>query len=197
MLAKSHVVTSAAVTLPLLANSQQLTTLNLLAVLGGCLLPDIDHPSSYFGRRHKVVSSVTNKTLGHRGATHSLLAVVLVGIIFWVVAKAYLTAAAVHVPFWLMVGYTLHLLEDGFSKKGIRWFYPLQKHGFCLGGKLLFYRTGTISETIIFWIMVCLLVYEGQLLLDNQLATWINVKSIIINVQQLVQSTLQVLPQLK
>ena len=42
----------------------------------GALLPDIDHPSSWVGRRLRVISRPLAATIGHRGITHSLVAVV-------------------------------------------------------------------------------------------------------------------------
>src|SRR3954470_24677763 len=45
-----------------------------LAVLGS-LLPDIDHPKSWVGKRVWPVSLVCAKLFGHRGMTHSLIAV--------------------------------------------------------------------------------------------------------------------------
>ncbi|MCP6617940.1 metal-dependent hydrolase, partial [Klebsiella pneumoniae] len=45
-----------------------------LAVLGA-LLPDIDHPKSWVGKRTRPVSNVIGWIFGHRGITHSALAV--------------------------------------------------------------------------------------------------------------------------
>lgn len=44
-----------------------------------------------------------------------------------VFAQTYLAASLAYVPFWFAWGYLLHLLEDGFSRDGIRFFWPLQK----------------------------------------------------------------------
>ncbi|STM77085.1 putative membrane-bound metal-dependent hydrolase [Escherichia coli] len=40
-----------------------------------CLLPDIDHPKSFLGQRLKWISKPIARAFGHRGFTHSLLAV--------------------------------------------------------------------------------------------------------------------------
>ncbi len=42
-----------------------------------CLLPDIDHPKSFLGQRLKWISKPVARVFGHRGFTHSLLAVFL------------------------------------------------------------------------------------------------------------------------
>lgn len=40
-----------------------------------CLLPDIDHPKSFLGQRLSWISKPVARAFGHRGFTHSLLAV--------------------------------------------------------------------------------------------------------------------------
>ena len=47
------------------------------AALLTCLLPDIDHPKSLLGQRLKWVSVPIARAFGHRGFTHSLLAVLI------------------------------------------------------------------------------------------------------------------------
>ena len=42
-----------------------------------CLLPDIDHPKSFLGQRLKWISKPIARAFGHRGFTHSLLAVIV------------------------------------------------------------------------------------------------------------------------
>lgn len=62
-----------AVGIPLMSCAGDLNFSNAMALCAGTLLPDIDHPGSYMGKRNKFISKVANKTLGHRGGTHSLL----------------------------------------------------------------------------------------------------------------------------
>ena len=81
MQAKTHITTTLALGLPLMSLTNELTLVNVGVLAVGSLLPDIDHPSSYLGKRHKMVSGVTNKAFGHRGITHSLLGFILIGII--------------------------------------------------------------------------------------------------------------------
>ncbi len=42
----------------------------------GSLLPDIDHPQSSVGRRASMIARPLAATIGHRGMTHSILAVI-------------------------------------------------------------------------------------------------------------------------
>lgn len=94
--------------------------------LGG-LLPDLDHPHSFVGRRAPLLSDLAYGLLGHRGAFHSLLACLL----------AYLAALWLlkHSPFpapagkalagALALGYASHLLLDALNPGGVALFWPL------------------------------------------------------------------------
>src|SRR3954452_12144893 len=78
MMARSHVVVGVAswiVAAPLLHLPPADLTGVALAVLGA-LLPDIDHPQSWVGRRTRPVSTALAAALGHPGITHSALAVI-------------------------------------------------------------------------------------------------------------------------
>ena len=86
--------------------------------LGGSLLPDADHPGSWVGRRLRPMSGVLARLGGHRGATHSLLAVA--GCV------ALLRSGAM--PIWfvapLVVGYLSHLAADLLTRGGLRLAWP-------------------------------------------------------------------------
>jgi len=94
-----------------------------LAALGA-LLPDIDHPGSWIGRRFKLIAWPVTIVFGHRGITHSLLATAAV-------SAALLTqvAAAWTVPIGL--GYLSHLLADYLTPAGIPLLYPSRKAFHC------------------------------------------------------------------
>ena len=84
----------------------------------GSLLPDIDHPSSWLGRRLPFISYPISAVFGHRGITHSLLAIV---------GMAYLLSGKILIPdvlTALIVGYLSHLFGDSFTHKGIPLFWP-------------------------------------------------------------------------
>lgn len=160
---KTHLATSFAVSLPLMASVQQVTPLNLFALGVGCLLPDIDQPQSFVGKRNKIFSKITNKTFGHRGATHSLLALILVLIVLTLLQAKYLTSAAHTLVFWTIVGYFLHLLEDYFSKEKVAWFWPFKKKR-KTKEQIFFYKTGGIEEFLLLALMCCLLLLELRLI---------------------------------
>ena len=69
---KTHLTTSLAVALPVLASTGNLTVGNVIAVSFGALLPDIDEQHSWIGRRTRGVSDLMNTVFGHRGITHSI-----------------------------------------------------------------------------------------------------------------------------
>lgn len=126
---RTHVTLTLAVGLPLMAASGEVSFLNGCALGIGSLLPDIDHPSSFLGKRNKIASGITNKTLGHRGGTHSLLGAVIVFVLGTVIQFHYLSASGQNVTFWLLIGYLMHLIEDSFSKEGIHWLWPYKRNG--------------------------------------------------------------------
>lgn len=84
----------------------------------GALLPDIDHPGSVVGRRLKLVSIPVSMIFGHRGITHSLIAVVaMAAAIAWQIGSQSWIAA-------LAVGYLTHLIGDWLTPSGIPFLWP-------------------------------------------------------------------------
>ena len=77
MMAGSHVVVAVAAwtwAAPHLG-APSLDPLALGLATIGAMLPDIDHPSSWIGRRLRLISRPLAATFGHRGVTHSMVAV--------------------------------------------------------------------------------------------------------------------------
>ncbi|MGB9848865.1 MAG: metal-dependent hydrolase [Moorellaceae bacterium] len=98
-----------------------------LAAVGavGGLLPDIDHPGSYVGRRVPLISDALEMAFGHRSATHSLLAVFLFYLAARLAASRFL-AGEVAGPFTLAlaVGYVSHLLLDMLNPQAVPLLWP-------------------------------------------------------------------------
>jgi inner membrane protein len=90
-----------------------------LAVLGG-LLPDIDHPKSWVGKRLRPASDVVAGVFGHRGITHSLLAVLGC----WLLLRSQAIPVRYAAP--LVVGYLSHLVGDLLTPGGLRLAWPLR-----------------------------------------------------------------------
>lgn len=100
----------------------------------GALLPDIDHPKSWAGRRLRIVSVPLSMLVGHRGVTHSLAAVFACMLLlngdgwgWWAVP--------------LVTGYLSHLLADACTPAGVPLFWPVRR---CYG--LGLFRTGSPGE---------------------------------------------------
>lgn len=88
--------------------------------VGGALLPDIDHPKSWVGRRLAPFSSLIARLLGHRGITHSLVAA---GACAWLLHTRGLAPSLI-LP--IVVGYLSHLAADLLTSGGLRLAWPLR-----------------------------------------------------------------------
>jgi inner membrane protein len=140
VMAGSHVVVGIAAW-TLIAPHLGLQALDL-AALGltsfGALLPDIDHPSSWVGRRVPMISRPLAAMIGHRGVTHSALAV-LACLIFlhW---RGF--SRLVIDP--LAIGYLSHLGADLLTTNGLCLAWPWRKRQ-----SIALYRTGSFGESVI------------------------------------------------
>lgn len=102
----------------------------LLMMVGGmlgALLPDIDHPHSWLGRRILLVSRPIALVFGHRGITHSLLA--LLGVCYAALNCLTLTELGPALPLVLGVcaGYASHLAGDWLTPKGVPLLWPWRR----------------------------------------------------------------------
>lgn len=135
MLAISHVVVGGALWWGVAQATGQPTepaALGLAAL--GSLLPDIDHPQSWAGKRLALVSIPLAALIGHRGVTHSLIAVA--GFV------ALLAGLGVnHLAAPLAVGYLAHLLADALTVSGVPLLWPSRRP---YGLRLI--RTGSLAE---------------------------------------------------
>ena len=93
------------------------------AVLLTCLLPDIDHPRSTLGQRFRWISQPVARAFGHRGFTHSLLAV-LGGVTllqFNLPHGSPLPSDAMH---GMVLGYLSHIAADMLTPAGVPLLWP-------------------------------------------------------------------------
>lgn len=141
MLAKSHCICSIALAQAgLLATDHLLTSkpislIIMLAATGvGALLPDIDEHNSTASRNSPINFSFF---LRHRGIAHSLVGWAFFSGVLYFLMNYFRPIALKSSIFnndwgclWLgfVIGYLLHLVEDGFSRGGINWLWPLTKN---------------------------------------------------------------------
>lgn len=88
-----------------------------------CLLPDIDHPKSVLGQRLKWLSSPIAKIFGHRGFTHSLLAIIAGVLLFTLCLPAQITSPldSLHA---MTIGYLSHIVADMLTPAGVPLLWP-------------------------------------------------------------------------
>lgn len=83
-----------------------------------CLLPDIDHPKSFLGQRLSWISKPVARAFGHRGFTHSLLAVFGALTLFYLkVPDSWIVPADALQG--LVLGYLSHILADMLTPAGV------------------------------------------------------------------------------
>lgn len=152
MLYKNHLLVSSAVAIPIMEMTNTLTVSNVLALSLGALLPDIDEPESYIGRRTRGLSDLLHIVFGHRGITHSLLFVALLGLFIVPITSK---IGFVSLGIWLTVGAFLHIFEDSFSKSGVEWLLPVTEKTYHLPlystGSLVEFLIGVIAFVWLFW----------------------------------------------
>ena len=105
------------------------TLLVLSGGVAGSYLPDIDHPKSAFGSRVLPLSLPISAIFGHRGITHSLIAVVALScLLWWVFQRAnWHEGIAVPVLVGIAVGYLSHLLGDWLTNSGVPLLWPSKR----------------------------------------------------------------------
>lgn len=101
--------------------------LTLAAAVVGGLLPDVDEPRSWIGRRLPILAYPLNRIFGHRGFTHSLAALALLAIGLKALtgtAGNLADLAWLHVCLPLLIGYASHLLGDLLTPSGVPLLWP-------------------------------------------------------------------------
>ncbi|SMB96463.1 inner membrane protein [Thermanaeromonas toyohensis ToBE] len=113
----------------------------VLASAVGALLPDIDQPRSYIGRKVPV-SYGAYLVAGHRGLFHSLVGAVGIALLALVALQKWTPA---HSFLWLSLaaGYLSHLALDTLNPSGVPWLWPLK-----LRASIPLVRTGSVWERL-------------------------------------------------
>lgn len=91
----------------------------------GSLFPDIDMKSSFISKRHPFISKSFGKRCRHRGFTHSLLAMLILYIIFNIfIIISNDNIIIISMCYGFFIGYASHLILDLLTKEGIELLYP-------------------------------------------------------------------------
>lgn len=120
----------------------------------GALLPDIDHPSSWIGRRLWPVSRPLSMVLGHRGLTHSLLAVIG-GLAVLALMEPARGLARLAEP--LALGYLSHLAADALTPSGVPLLWPWRQRfgiGLCSTGGVMEWLVVAATAAAVGWLQV-------------------------------------------
>lgn len=98
-----------------------------IGVVLGSLLPDIDHPGSRVGRTFPTVSNALAKTFGHRGFTHSLIAVVLFMAVIFQSIESMGESQPLSILVAVCIGYLSHVMADFCTVSGVPLLWPYRR----------------------------------------------------------------------
>ncbi|PPI88127.1 metal-dependent hydrolase [Candidatus Pantoea edessiphila] len=96
------------------------------AALTTCLIPDIDHPNSLIGQRFSWISQIISLIFGHRGFTHSLLALVILWLFNMIIFKKYIILPD-DILQGMLIGYCSHIVADIMTPAGVVLLWPYRK----------------------------------------------------------------------
>lgn len=89
-----------------------------------CLLPDIDHPKSWLGQKLKWFSIPISKLFGHRGFTHSVLAIIIFSI-FLHLCFSFYNLLPIDIVQIMIISYISHIMADMLTPFGVPLFWPI------------------------------------------------------------------------
>lgn len=151
MTGKTHIIGGLAASLAYAQFSDGDPVLLVGAGVIGAIIPDICHGGSKIGRALPLLSKVINTLFGHRSFTHSLLFLVIMGILL----NSFVSNEAVQEG--IMVGMISHLVLDMATRNGIKLLFPLKTRV-----RLpITTRTGGAVESVVMAVLSVLSVYFG------------------------------------
>jgi len=129
-------------------------TLYLIVAAVGSVFPDIDHPKAFISRSHWMLhgaSHLLDVFTHHRGATHSLLGLLVSSSAAAGGLKYANLSPLLALPFAL--GYLSHLMADTINPQGVKWLQPLSQWNPHLKRKIMFFtlaiNTGSLTERLL------------------------------------------------
>lgn len=152
MTGKTHLMGGIASTTALATFTAYEPALLIVAGAIGGLIPDICHGGSKIGRRLPLLSKIVNTIFGHRTFTHSLLFLLLIGLLI-----SMLTSSET-VLIGMTTGMGSHFILDMATKNGVKLLYPISitvRFPFTT-------KTGGTVESIILFGLTLLTIYYGK-----------------------------------
>lgn len=159
VLAKSHMALGllGGLGISYLIHDQLHNNILLPLVILGSVLPDIDEPRSFIGKKLPIISHIISLSFTHRGFTHFFIFPLLV-LLFGCVLYSYHELFAM-CCFALSFGIFIHQLGDMLTISGIPYyFFPLSNLRAVLLPKVFRFKTGGIREKVIFNVILLPLV---------------------------------------
>ena len=148
--------TTALLSIPLLFGYQLNTSYIVLGglVLIGSLVPDIDEPDSYMGKRFVFLSYPLNILFGHRTITHNMTFIFILAIISYYYNNIYCLAVT--------VGMFIHILQDSLTYQGIKGcLFPFKSYNynFVLLPRIFRFAVGSGTELLILAFSLMFILY--------------------------------------
>ncbi|WP_297813410.1 metal-dependent hydrolase [uncultured Helicobacter sp.] len=141
------------------------------AVALGSLVPDIDEPNSLLGKKTLGISNLIKTIFGHRGFTHSLCFILLMGVLlfllstldenFWKeiplvadVIKQFGSVESKNInitifSIGLLLGCIFHLIGDMMTLSGVPLFLPFKRCNYHIVPSFMRFKTGGIPDKLI------------------------------------------------
>ncbi|MBE9109293.1 metal-dependent hydrolase [Nodosilinea sp. LEGE 07298] len=142
-----------------LGTDQPIEAVGTMAAAMGGLLPDIDHPKSALGRRIPFISIPLSYLVGHRGVTHSLMAVVVMLILLPLAAFTMDTRIALLVA-PVCLGYLSHIAGDAMTPSGVPLLWPNRKRY-----TVNLFKTTSLMESVFVGVFTISVVILGDIAL--------------------------------
>lgn len=154
MTAKGHLVLG--ITAPIIFKGATffLSPMSVIGLILGSLLPDIDEPNSYIGRKFFLLSGPIKamNILEHRGITHYAIIPLITILIGYIIKVDFLM--------WLGVGILMHDIGDLLTKGGIdKFFYPFNEDKIGLLPREYRFYTNSYVEYIFILFLIILDLY--------------------------------------
>ena len=110
----------------------------------GSAFPDIDMRGSYVSKKYPMLSKYFGKNFRHRGFTHSLLFLLILGLsCIFLISISQFNIVVHCIVFGFYAGYGSHIILDLFNPQGVELFYPCK-----INFKLLNIKTNSTGEKI-------------------------------------------------